>query len=231
MFVDKLKYSKIIDLTHPIQSTIPTWNGSCGFEQSIKMDYPEGCRVQSIKMHAGVGTHMDAPSHFIQGGASIADIPLEQLIVPACVIDISGQKDPRYELSLEDIVDYELSYGKIPENSLVIAYTGWDKFWYNPKKYRNQDQEGHLIFPTFSQDAASLLVERNVAGIGIDTLSPDRSDTPFPVHHIMLGAGKYIIENLAHCKEMPPHGGYAIVLPLRVGYGTESAIRAVGLIF
>jgi len=221
---------KLIDLTHTLNASVPTWNGSCGFEQALKMDYEQGCRVQAIKMHAGVGTHMDAPSHFIRDGLSVADIPLENLIVPVCVLDVSNKCHPLYMISEADILAYEKTFQQIPEKCLVIAYTGWDKYWQTPSKYRNQNKNGHMEFPGFSKKAAEMLVERNVAGIGIDTLSPDGSDMTFPVHHTILGSGGYIIENLTQCNQLPPMGAYVITLPLKAENGTESAIRAVGLV-
>jgi len=225
-----LSKAKLIDLTHTLDSTIPTWNGSCGFEHAIKMDYPEGCRVQNIKMHAGVGTHMDAPSHFIPNAASISNIPIEKLIIPGRTIDISNKNDPHYNLSTEDINAHEKQYGKIPKNSFVIGYTGWGKYWSDPLKYRNPDKNGIMIFPGFSKEASELLIEREVVGIGIDTLSPDRPDTHFPVHNIMLGNDKYIIENIANADLLPAHNFYFIALPLKVANGTESAIRAIAIV-
>lgn len=228
--IESLHNFKLIDLTHPLTPTIPTWNGTCGFEQSLKMDYEQGCRVQAVKMHAGIGTHMDAPSHFIRDGLSIADIPLEKLVVPVCVIDVSNKNDPTYMVSEQDLISYENTFSRIPKNSLVIAYTGWDQYWNDPIHYRNPDEAGNMKFPGFSAKVAEILTNREIAGIGIDTLSPDGSDMTFPVHHIVLGAGCYIIENLTNCHKLPPVGAYAIALPLKVHGGTESAIRAIGLI-
>lgn len=227
--LNNLNDYQFIDLTHTLNPHVPTWNGSCGFEQSIKMDYEQGCRVQAVKMHAGVGTHMDAPSHFIPGGKSISDIPIENLIVPACVIDVSMQASENYMVSEKDLSSYEKTFTKIPKNSLVIFYTGWSKHWHEPSKYRNPDQNGVVRFPGVSAKVAEILMEREIAGIGIDTLSPDGSDMSFPVHHIILGAGRYIIENLCHCEKLPPQGSYVIALPLKVQEGTESAMRVVGI--
>ncbi len=220
---------QFIELTHVLSDQIPTWNGSCGFCLEIKKDYDKVFRVQQLKMHAGIGTHMDAPSHRIEGGSSIADIPLEQLIVPACVIDVSMKANANYEVSVVDVQAYEREYGKIPKGSLVIAYTGWDRFWMDADAYRNVDEKGQMHFPAFSYQAADLLVERDVAGIAIDTLSPDCLDQTFPVHKAILGAGKYIIENIANCSQLPRRGSTVIALPLRAENATESPIRIIGL--
>lgn len=226
-----MKNFKLIELTHTVDPTAPTWDGSCGFCHTIRNEYAkEGCRTHEIRMQGGIGTHMDAPVHFIPSGMDIADIPLENLIVSACILDVSKKADEDYQISLDDIFDFEKQFGKITENSLVIAYTGWGRFWKDPIRYRNQKQDGRMHFPSFSENAAKLLVERNVSGIGIDTLSPDVQDASFPVHHLILGAGKYIIENLAHLERMPQAGSFVIALPLKIQEGSECAIRAVGLV-
>lgn len=225
-----LEHFKIIDLTHPLNPFVPTWGGSCGFCLEVKRDYDKMFRVQQMKMHAGIGTHMDAPSHLIKGGASIADIPVEQLVVPCCVIDVSTKAGPDYQISIQDIEEYETAYGLIPKNSLVIGYTGWDRFWSIPDSYRNVDEKGQMHFPSFSLHSAKLLIEREVSGIAIDTLSPDCLDPTFPVHTLFLGNGKYIIENVANAGPMPPKGSYVIALPLRAEGATESPIRMIALI-
>lgn len=225
-----LERFKVVELTHLLSPQVPTWNGSCGFCLEIKKDYDRMFRVQQLKMHAGVGTHMDAPSHRIEGGGSIAEIPLEQLIVPACVIDVSKKADADYEISVEDIERYEQEYGEIPSKALVIGYTGWSRFWLDSDAYRNVDGNGQMHFPAFSGKAAEFLLQRNIAGIAIDTLSPDCSDAKFSVHQVILGAGKYIIENIANCAAVPPRGSYVIALPLRAENATESPVRIVCLI-
>ena len=226
MFIDRFH---IVDLTHHLSENAPTWNGSCGFQLEIKKDYDREFRVHQIKMHAGVGTHMDAPSHRFQGSNSIDAIALDQLIVPACVIDVTKKMSADYEISEGDVKEYENIHGSISKGALVIGYTGWDRYWSEKALYRNEDKDGKMHFPAFSAKAVELLLKRGIAGIAIDTLSPDCNDSSFPVHKLILGAGKYIIENIANCRLMPAHGSFAIVLPLNIE-ATESPIRAIGLI-
>jgi kynurenine formamidase len=220
----------LVDLTHPLTAEIPTWNDSCGFSVEIKRDYDKVFRVQQLKMHAGIGTHLDAPSHRFQGAPSIAEIPLSQLIARACLIDVSQKADADYQISLQDLKDDESAHGMIPSESLVIAYTGWSRFWKDPAAYRNCDVNNQMHFPAISAEAAEFLLHRQVAGIAIDTLSPDCSDPSFPVHRLLLGAHKYIIENIANASQLPPRGAFVIALPLKAAGCTESPIRAVGLI-
>lgn len=225
-----LNHFHIVDLTHSLSAQAPTWNGSCGFCLEIKKDYDRIFRVQQIKMHAGVGTHMDAPSHCIPGAACIADIPAHHLISPACVINVSHKASKDYVISREDVLHYENMHGKIPNGSLVIGYTGWDLFWSDPVQYRNIDPQGRMHFPSFSKEAAEIFLERDVSGIAIDTLSPDCSENFFPVHTLLLGAGKYIIENITGCSKLPPKGAYIIALPIKATEGTESPTRVIALV-
>lgn len=226
---DLLSYL-LVDLTHCLSPEIPSWGGSCGFCLEIKKDYDRQFRVQQIKMHAGIGTHMDAPSHRISGAACVADIPLAQCVVPACVIDVAAQGSATYKVPLEEVMKYEARYGTIPKNALVIFHTGWGRFWSTPEAYRNVDAEGIMHFPSIAAEVADFLLTRQIAGIAIDTLSPDSLSGDFPVHQILLGAGKYIIENIASAEKMPPQGGYVIALPLRAQEATEAPARVIGLI-
>lgn len=220
----------IVDLTHTLDSEAPTWGGQCGYHHKVIVDYPEACRVQSIEMNAGTGTHIDAPSHFIPGAMSAADIPVEQFIAPVYRIDVSKKAHADYYISCDDILDFEKQYGKIQSGGLVIGFTGWDRYWHDAGKYRNPDETGQMHFPGFSAESAELLLERNIVGLAIDSLSPDCLDLNFPVHYSILGAGKYIVENLANCKLLSPVGSYSIILPVKTRDGTEAISRAIGLV-
>lgn len=219
-----------VDLTHTVCSDMPSWSGSCPFHAEIKRDYDEGVRVLKYKMHASTGTHIDAPSHFFREGMHVADLALENLIVSCCMIDISSKRHEALQLEIEDIEAYEKKHGKIPKQSFVIARTGWEAFWKDSARYRNIKEDGVMRFPTFSKKAATYLVEKEIAGIGIDTLSPDPADSDHPVHHIVLGAGKYIVENLCNLSKLPPSGAFAIILPIKIKEGAEAPIRCVGVI-
>ncbi|MCK4934438.1 MAG: cyclase family protein [Simkaniaceae bacterium] len=220
-----------LDLTHKLNPNIPTWNASCGFESETVLDYEmSGVLVKKYKCHAGIGTHMDAPSHFFNDGLNIAQIPLEKLIVPVCKIDVSPRAHSDYMLSKQDIVNYEKHYGSIKPNTLIVADTGWSSRWSDSDSYRNEDDKGNMHFPGYSPECASYLLDLDIVGIGIDTLSPDGSDKTFPVHKLLLGSSKYIIENLTNLADLPPTGAFIIALPLKIQDGAESAIRALALI-
>lgn len=220
---------KLIDLTHELSENIPSWSGDCGFKLNNQVDYKD-CntktkfQVQDIIMNAGIGTHMDAPSHCFAQKKDISSIELDQLFVPAVIIDVSNIAHENFILSVKDIKNLEEKHGKIPEKSFVIVYTGWDKYWPIKEKYHN-----NYKYPVISKEAAEELVNKNIVGLGIDTLSPDKPDDIYPVHEIILGSGKYIIENIANANKLPTIGSYIIALPLKIKNGTESPIRLIGL--
>lgn len=215
----------MVDLTHGLSSSIPTWDGIGGFEQAITYDYGDiGFRIQRTTMNAGIGTHIDAPSHMVQGGLSIDALSLDHLVVPCVVVDVSQKADERYRVCVEDIHVFEREFGRIPRSSFVIIRTGWDRFWDSAKEYRN-----NLVFPSVSEEVARLLLDREISGLGIDTLSPDRPEDGFCVHKALLGAQKYIVENVANAGLLPPVGCYSICLPIKIEDGTEAPVRLIAL--
>lgn len=210
---------------------IPSWNGSCGFKHEIKMDYPQGCRVQTVRMHAGVGTHMDAPCHFFENARSVGDIDIQELFVPAVVIDVCDRAHENYFISVLDIKNFEDEYGTIPPRTCVIGYTGWSSRWSNTTAYRNLQDDGIMHFPGFAPEAVELLLERDIQGIAIDTLSPDGSNqVDFPVHRLVLGSDRYIIENIANAHCLPPVGAYIGCFTIKGSGMSEGTIRAVGFL-
>jgi kynurenine formamidase len=229
--------TRIVDLGHALNSKNPYWPGPgygpFQFEifATLEKDHVLSGRM-ALAEHTG--THLDAPNHFVQGQVPVDKIPLPQLFGPGIVLDVRQQAaaDADYQLSMADISKFEQRYGKIPENVVVFMYTGWDQRWDNFDRYKNADAKKVLHFPGFSNDAAKLLVEdRNVAGIGIDTLSVDYGmSTDFMVHHISHGRGKFNLENVANLGSIPPAGAFVITAPIKVEDGTGGPARIFALV-
>jgi len=221
---------KIIDLTHTLSPGIPYWDGTCGFKLSVDTDYvdctpPDTFRTQKIKCNAGIGTHIDAPAHCIPGAKTIESLSMDELVTDCVVIDVSKEADENYVIMPDAVEKFEKEYGEIKQSTFVIFYTGWDKYWNTPEKYQNNHK-----FPSVHESTAQLLLQRNIAGLGIDTLSADTGANGFPVHRAILGAGKYLVENIANAKELPAVGAKSIVLPMKIKDGTEAPIRLIALI-
>lgn len=219
----------LVDLTHSLDSTIPSWDGHCGFHNSLRKDYDSKAEVQfrtyDIKMQAGMGTHIDAPLHCFAGGKSVEDISLKSLFAPCIVIDVSKKSHERYSLTVEDIHEFESLHGALSPGCFVIMYSGWDTHWDTPEKYRN-----NLVFPSISKEAAQELIKRQIVGVGVDTLSPDRPEDGYFVHQLVLGAGNFIIENIANASSLPAIGSYILALPMKIKEATEAPMRLVALL-
>src|SRR5690606_4875541 len=113
-----------------------------------------------------------------EGGRTNEQIPLEQLIAPAVVIDISTRTGDRdYRATRDDVLAFEKAHGRIARGTIVLLRTGWSRHWPNAKAYLGDDTPGDaskLSFPSFGEEAARLLVEeREVAVLGVDTASID----------------------------------------------------------
>ena len=229
--------TRIIDLGHALNPQNPYFPDP-GFEP---FKYATFATIEKDGFLAGkfstaehMGTHLDAPNHFVAGQPSLDKLPLERLFAPAVVIDVRGKSsvNPDYLLTAADITAWEQAHGRVPENAVVMMYNGWDERWPNTEKYNNADKAGTLHFPGFSGEAAKLLVEdRNIAGLAIDTLSVDYGmSKDFPVHHISHGKGKYHLENVAHLGAMPAAGAWIVVAPIKIENGTGGPARIFALV-
>ena len=124
--------------------------------------------------------------------------------------------------------NFEKIYGQIPVRSVVLGNTGWSRYWKTPEKYRGKEE--YPVTPTIHPGVGELLIKRNIAGIGIDTLNPDPFGGEYPLHVQLLGADKFILENLTNLDKLPKKGAYLIALPLKIARGTEIPMRAIALI-
>jgi len=228
---------RVIDLTHPLNAQNPHWPGP-GYEpfkyEIFATLEKDGVLSGRFTMAEHTGTHLDAPNHFTEGQIPVDKIPVEQLFVPAVVIDVRTRvsQNADYQLTAADVTEWEETHGRIPQNAVVMMYTGWDERWTDFEKYKNADSSGTLHFPGFSVEAAKLLAEdRNVAGIGIDTLSVDYGmSKDFAVHHAVHGRGKYHLENVASLGSVPPAGAQLVVAPIKIENGTGGPARIFALI-
>jgi len=140
--------------------------------------------------------------------------------------------DPEYQVSVEDIAAWEQANGPIPPGAVVLARTGWSSRWHSMQKYRNADVKNVMHFPGFSVAAVQFLVEaRNLAGIGIDTLSVDPgSSKDYPVHRYSAAHNLYNLENVGYLEQVPPSGAVLVVAPAKLQGGSGGPVRLLALI-
>lgn len=192
---------EVVDLSHVFGTNIPTYllDEKPQHEDFVTVEN-DGFYIQRWNFTEHAGTHVDIPAHFIADGETVDNYPADLLISPAVVIDISAKSAENADAALDvaDIEAWESANGEIPTGSLVFLYSGWDTRWSDPEAFRNADADGVQHYPGFSPEAATFLVEqRDIRGIGVDTLSLDiGTSTTFDVHVTILAAGKYGIEGL-----------------------------------
>ena len=226
--------ARVIDLSYAISDKMVPWPGDAkGFEAKTNATVEkEGYFTRSFWMLEHYGTHMDAPAHFPPGTTTVDKIAAERFFGPAVVLDVrkEAERDPDYVLSAKDIAGWEAKYGKIPAGAIAVLRTGWSSRWPDVARYRNQDANGKMHFPGYSVEAAKLLLDRKVSGLGCDTLSIDPGNSPdFPVHRLVLGAGVYQLENLADASGLPEAGAFLIAAPIKLEGGSGGAVRVFAL--
>jgi len=233
--------STLVDLTHPFDARTLYWPTGGGDFQLKQLHYgrtPAGFFYSAYSFCAPEhgGTHVDAPIHFSEGGLTVDRIPIERLVGPAVVVDVSAKaaKDPDYRATAQDIEAEEKSRGAIPRGAIVLLRTGWAKRWPDRKSYFGDDKPGdasNLHFPGLSAEGAKLLVARGIAGVGLDTPSIDHGPSKdFIAHQILMAAGIYAIENLASLDALPHRGAILYALPMKIGGGSGAPVRALAVL-
>lgn len=235
MNIDLLSKFTVIDLTHDLSEGIPVWpDGIIPFKHEMIEDYDyKNYRCFKFSQSEGVGTHMDAPAHFSKNGRTISNLRADELIAKACVIDVREQvgNNADYKIGAIDIINWEKQYGLIPEKSVVLGLTGWSKHWNSISHYLNKDDQEVMHFPGFSKKAAEILIMRNVAGLGIDTISIDAGiANDFIVHKLILGNDKFQIENLVNLEQLPMAGAFIVALPIKIKGGVEAPARVIAIV-
>ena len=145
-------FHAILDLTHAVNGSVPA------FDPGENADYKvtvvgtiekNGYFARNISLPEHYGTHIDAPAHFAKGLWTVDQIPPERLIANAVMLDVSAKtkNNADYQLSVEDIADWEQIHGQIPQNAVVMLNTGWDSRWNSAKSFRNPDAKGVMHFP------------------------------------------------------------------------------------
>ena len=202
---------KIIDISVPLSANIPIWPGSHGFSQIQRNSISNGCQsnMTVIDMDIHVGTHIDAPFHFLMEGKTIDKIPLNELCGDAFVLDARDEKI---------ISEMVLIGGNIPQNTKRLLIKTNNGYWWKQKSF-NQSYVG------LSANGAQWLVDYGIKLIGIDYLSVANFDEIQIVHEILLKKDIIIVEGLDLTE--PNRGSYEFsCLPLKMVNADGAPARA-----
>ena len=192
---------RMVDLSHAYASDTLYWpTDTTGFRlDTLAEGETPGGYFYAAKAFATAehgGTHLDAPNHFADGGDDAASIPLDRLILPGIVLDVSeaAAADPDYLVTVEDVTAWEEEHGRMSEGSAVLIRTGWAARWPDALAYLGDDtpgETGNLHFPGIGEAATRLLVEERRAGLlGIDTASIDHGQSTDFIAHRIGGRGR-----------------------------------------
>ena len=207
-------FTRVVDLTHTLSPAFPTFFGTAGFrlERRYRLKR-DGANVGWWHVLEHAGTHVDAPFHYSDDGASADKIAPEQLVVPLAVVDVAAKaaRDPDYQLSRADLAEWEASHGRLPDNACVAMNAGWAQHL-GSRRFAGE-HNGTMHFPGIGPDAAAwLITERRIAGLAVDTLSLDHGPSgDFRTHRLWLPSGRWGIENIAALDQVPPSGATLVV--------------------
>ena len=227
-----LNIANLADLTHSLSPDFPVFPGFQPMRINTLVTVEnDGFYATRWDVGEHTGTHLDAPAHFIAGATTADAIGLEQLIAPLAVIDIAAraEEDPDALLMVDDILAWESQHGELPAGAAVMMYSGWEARLADSAAFVGADEQGVLHFPGFAPEAADFLVsERDIVGIGVDTLSLDHGPSQgFESHLITLGAGKWGLENVANLASIPAAGAHVIVGNLKVAEASGGPVRVM----
>jgi kynurenine formamidase len=225
---------QVIDLSHAFQEGIPLLPGNIPFSPLPGPRTAEGAAGSSFSCGEHTGTHLDAPANFGKGLPSVDEITPVRLMSKGVMIDVRAKTstNPDYVLTLADLQAWEKANGRVQPHSLVILNTGWYARWDHPDRYLNKDERGAMHFPGFAADAVrTLIVDRNVNGLGIDTPSIDPGkSTTFDAHKAILLGGRYTVENLDNLDLLPARGFSVLVAPMKISRGSGSPARVFAIV-
>ena len=233
----------IIDLSYPFDSETVYWPTAeifkleTDFEGVTDKGYYYSAYRYTAAEHGG--THIDAPVHFAKGRNSVDQIPLEQLMGPAIVVDVTQQcaGNPDYLVSVDDFQKWEKQNGKIETGTIVLLRTGYGRYYPDRKKYLGTDERGaaavaKLHFPGLDPNAARWLTEnRSIKAIGLDTASIDYGQsTLFESHRTLFAHDVPAFENVANLDKLPVKGFSVIALPMKIKGGSGGPLRIVAIV-
>jgi kynurenine formamidase len=234
---------KVIDLSYPFDASSVYWPTAQSFtlEKDFEGITEQGYYYSAYRFSAAEhgGTHIDAPVHFAKGRNSVDQIPLDQLMGPAIVVDVSTQcaANADYRVSSEDFQNWEKKNGRIPAGAIVLLRTGFGKYYPDRKKYMGTDARGaaavaSLHFPGLHPDAAGWLTQnRSIKAIGLDTPSIDNGQsTLFESHRTLFEKNIPAFENVANLDKLPLKGFSVIALPMKIGGGSGGPLRIIAMV-
>jgi len=200
---------KWVELSYVLSEDTPHWSGFPAMKSEVLFDYPDGFFVNRFDIVSQFGTHADAPNHFVPGMPGLDSISAGRLVMPLCVVDISDKvrSNADYEVTVQDISDWEKTYGIIPKGAFVALRSDWHK----REELNNYDENNQKHYPGWGIDSLKYLVSQR----GINAIGHETSDTDSAVaaaahgyicEYYILEQNCYQIELMTNLDKVPPVG-------------------------
>ena len=231
-----------IDLSYEFSPETIYWPTAKTFELQVESaqrtpaGYYYAANNLSTSEHGG--THLDAPRHFAEGKWTTEQIPLDRLIGPAVVVDVTSaaSADPDYQIAPATLESWEREHGVLPPHAIVLFRTGWGSRWPDRTRYLGTSVLGPegvalLHFPGIHPDTARWLAAKGVDAVGIDTASIDYGQSKtFETHQVLFAANIPAFENVAHLDRLPFAGSFVVALPMKIRGGSGGPLRIAALV-
>ena len=218
-----MRVRRVVDLSRRVDDATQVYPG----DPEVRLEpattlADHGVNVLGVHIGSHSGTHVDAPYHFVEDGARIDELDPRLFVGPAAVLDVRG-KGPRERVTAEDLRPYENRlYGGV----IAVVRTGWEEHYGTPLYYDH---------PFLDRGAAQLLLDAGVRTVAVDALNVDETvlegEQPdgYPAHHLILGAGGVIAENLANLGAIDFPEPLISLLPIKLGGSDGAPVRAVAM--
>jgi len=211
---------KIVDLSHPLTANTPVYPGDPvpAFSVATTID-KEGYNLFNVFLGSQSGSHVDAPYHFSNQGATIDKMDPGYFMGKGLIIDVTFKKK-KEQITLDDIKKYEK---KIEKADIVLFKTNW---------YKKAGTQEFYDHPFLSKAGGEYLLAKGIKTAGIDAINLDNTGgTEFPIHDMYSEAGGIIAENLANLDAVDFDFPFLIFLPLKLIGCDGSPVRAVAVEF
>lgn len=238
MLKSALSGKTFIDLTHAFHSGQPHFPAFPDEQRETLFDLEkgDGFTAHRYSIVGQWGTHVDPPSHFIRGGRTLDQIPVQDMILPLVVLDITHRvdTDPDATPVLADVREWEDRNGRIPEGSFVALRTGWSRRWPDSAAMANRDGDGVSHTPGWSREVLSFLVEeRAISAIGHEQTDTDpgaaTSKGDFGLETYILAQDRWQIELLADLAGVPEAGAVIVASWAKPREGSGFPARAFAI--
>lgn len=224
-----------VEMSHEFSPETPHWVGFPPMQVENFLNLKDSIFLtDQYTVVSQYGTHVDSPNHMVEGARALHEVGLHEMAMPLCVIDKAEAvaKNADYVLRLQDILDFEEQYGRIPESAFVVFRSDWSKR--PPEDFDNLDAEGNRHFPGWSLEAVDFLcTKRGIGGLGHETSDTEcpltSGKTSYEVERAILAYDHIQVELLKNVDQCPPTGAifFATFPRLKGGSGFSARCFAI----